>query len=203
MEERCAGSLELSTCRTTTATELSNASPLLVRKSSVKFDLADNEPPAPQQQRTAKGRWIGATVIAKLVGSAKRIGRLRQQIGLDPLSEVPLDVVGRAELMAHWQIHILLVRVLQQFFESHPDTKGGSGGGFSSSRRGSSSNFATTIATVENVLSFFYYFVMSPANAALLIPWFDVFARGIHHTSTKVRTTSMHIVVAIMSARAM
>ncbi|CUG89031.1 transmembrane protein, putative [Bodo saltans] len=132
---------------------------------------------APKPPRTAKIRWAEATTVAKLVAMSKRVQRKRNSLGLDPSSDVPLDVICRAELMCHWGIHLTLLDRL------------------------ASGELTLTHPAYVDVMDFFYYFSLSPSNARQLSPYLELFITAIHHED--VRMQCMHVVVAVLSARAL
>ena len=137
----------------------------------------EDQSPSPKHVKSAlKGKGASriaqVAAVARIVAFSKNVQRKRNASGVAASSDVPLEVVQRAELMRHWKVHEMLLTALKSISMSD--------------------------AAYTQVIRFFYYFTLAPTNARELQQHVSIFVRGLSHP--EAHAECMHIIISIISS---
>ena len=158
---------------TQTVPELSFSAPAPTNQPNLQADpnaaSLDRSGSSMRRKRRALSMWGCCRAVVKVMSFSKVVQKQRNTVhGVD----VGGDVLKRAEVMRHWNIHRTMLKLLRTMPQDHP--------------------------TYPTIMEFFYFFTMVPANAIDLVPDLALFIQGVTHSIAN--RNCMHIVVSILSS---
>ncbi|KPI87904.1 hypothetical protein ABL78_3014 [Leptomonas seymouri] len=125
-----------------------------------------------QDRRTAL--WSKTAGAVRMLAYNTAIRNRRRALGLSETSTIPVNVIVRAEMMAHWKIHESLLQMLSQLTLADPIFK--------------------------SVLQFFYFFSFSESNSLLLQPYVKLFVDKLDPAGAS-DTVCLQIIVRILRSK--
>lgn len=130
------------------------------------------------RQRREKERiaalWGKTSGTVRVLVYSNTIRNRRRALGLSETSTIPVNVIIRAEMMAHWKIHETLLQMLPYLTLADP--------------------------VFKLVLQFFYFFSFSESNSLLLQPYVDLFLDKLAPTDTSA-IMCLHIIVRVLRSQ--
>jgi hypothetical protein len=115
--------------------------------------------------------WSKTSGAARMLVYSNTIRNRRRALGLAETSTIPVSVIIRAEMMAHWRIHEPLLQMLSYLTSADP--------------------------LFKSVLQFFYSFTFSESNSLLLQPYVRLFVDKLDPADTSAMVC-LHIIVRVL-----
>lgn len=115
--------------------------------------------------------WSKTSGAVRMLVYNNTIRNRRRALGLSETSTIPVNVIIRAEMMAHWRIHESLLQML--------------------------SHLTSADAAFKSVLQFFYFFSFSESNSLLLQPYVSLFLEKLD-AADATATVCLHIIVRVL-----